>query len=78
MREQVTDGHGEVVVWVHQADDGVTMPWRSASGSLAEGDAVSVLEAYEAGHGVRAGAVHADFAVVIDRHERERGIDLFR
>ena len=36
---------------------------------VAEGDAILVLELDEARHGVWAGAIHADFAVVVDRHE---------
>ena len=52
------------------------MPCRSESRVVGEGDAIPVLEADEPGHGVGAGAVHADLAVVIDGHEREGRIDL--
>ena len=45
-------------------------------GVVGEGHVVLVLEADEPGHRVRAGAVHADLAVVIDGHEREGRIDL--
>ena len=51
------------------------MPCRSAVRVVGEGDAILVLEPDEPGHRVRAGAVHADLAVVIDRHEREGRID---
>ena len=51
------------------------MPCRSAVGVVGEGDAVLVLEADQPGHRVGARAVHADLAVVIDRHEREGRID---
>ena len=40
-----------------------------------EGDAILILESYQPGHGIRAGGVHADLAIMIDRHERERGVD---
>ncbi len=43
---------------------------------IGEGNPVAVLEADEPGHCVRAGAVHADGAVVIDGHERKGGINL--
>ena len=55
--------------------EGVTMPWRSASGSLAKATSIAILERHEPGHGVRARAVHADLAVVIDGHEREGRIE---
>ena len=35
MREQIADGHRQVVIGVQQPAEGVTMPCRSASGSLA-------------------------------------------
>ena len=43
---------------------------------VGEGDIVAVLEADEPRHRIGTGAVHADLAVVIDRHEREGRIDL--
>ncbi len=46
-------------------------------GVVADGDGVLVLEFDECGHGVGAGAVHADFAIVIDGHEGEGGINFF-
>ena len=76
VREQVADGHGQVVIGIHQPrgrrDDAVPVRVRI----VGEGDAILILEADEAGHRVGAGAVHADLAVVIDRHEREGRIDL--
>ncbi len=75
--EEVADGDGEVVVGVHQAggwgDDAVAV----GVGVVAEGDAVFVFEFKQVGHGVGAGAVHANFAVVIDGHEGEGGVELF-
>ena len=52
------------------------MPCRSASGSLPHAISKSSLELHQPRHRVRAGAIHADFAVVIDRHERELRIEL--
>ena len=68
--EQVPDGHGQVVVRVHQArprDDAVAV----GVGVVAEGDVEPILEADQAGHGVGRGAVHADLAVVVHGHEGE-------
>ena len=76
MREQVADGHGQVVVGVHQPGRGRDDAVPVRVGVVGEGDAVLILEADEPGHRVGAGAVHADLAVVIDRHEREGRIDL--
>jgi hypothetical protein len=42
---------------------------------VGEGDAILMLEAYEPSHRVRARRIHADLAVVIDRHEREGRVD---
>src|SRR5262249_19582840 len=39
-----------------------------------EGDGEAVLEPDQPGHGVGAGAVHADLAVVIDAHEAEGAV----
>ena len=76
VREQVADGHGQVVVGVHQPRGGRDDAVPVRVGVVGEGDAKLILEADEPGHRVGAGAVHADLAVVIDRHERERRIDL--
>ena len=44
-------------------------------GVVAEGDVELVFELDETGHRKGARAVHADLAVVVQRHEPERGID---
>ena len=76
MREQVTDRHGQVMVGVHQPRRGRDNAVPVRIGVVGEGHLVLVLEADEPGHRVRAGAVHADLAVVIDGHERKRRVDL--
>ncbi len=42
---------------------------------VSEGDLILIFESDEPSHRIRAGAVHADLAVMIDRHEREGRID---
>ena len=44
-------------------------------GVIAGGDVVLVTVGDEAGHGVGGGAVHADLAVGVQRHEAPRGVD---
>ena len=51
------------------------MPCRSESGSLAKATWYSIFQADKPSHRVRAGTVHADLAVVVDRHERESGVN---
>lgn len=46
-------------------------------GVAGPGDIEFVLQRDEAGHGIGRGAIHADFAVPIERHEAEGGIDEF-
>ena len=74
--QQVVDRHRQIMVRVHQPgrrrDDAVPV----GVGIVGEGDLVAILEPDEPGHRIGAGTVHADLAVVIDRHEREGRIDL--
>ncbi len=76
MRQQIVDGHGQVMVRIEQAgrwsDDAVAVSVRV----VAEGDVELVLELHQAGHRVRTGTVHADFAVVIHGHEAEARVNL--
>ncbi len=75
MRQQVADRHGEIVIRIEEPgrrrDDAVPV----GVGIVRERDAIAILQLDEPRHRVRARAVHADPAVVIDRHERERRID---
>src|SRR3974377_514867 len=41
---------------------------------VAKGEAVLIFQSHQAGHSVRAGAVHPDLAVVIQCHEGEGGV----
>ena len=75
VREQVADRHREVVI-----RDSAARPTASRCRGdrrrdrSPNGEAIAVLQREQARHGVRAGAVHPDPAVVIGRHEREGGI----
>ena len=75
MRQQVVDGDGEEVVGIEQAkrrrDDAVTVD----VGVVAPGDGEAVLQPDQPGHGEGARAVHADLAVVVERHEGKGRID---
>src|SRR5215470_5473103 len=74
LREQIADGHGEIVVGIQQSlrarDDAVAV----RVGVVPEGDVEAVLQGNEAGHGIRTRAIHPDLAVVIDGHEPEGGV----
>ena len=54
----------------------VTMPWRSWSVSQAQATSKLVFVRDHGGHGVGAGAVHADSAVPVAGHEAEGGVDV--
>src|SRR5258705_9077175 len=74
--EKITDSDSKVMIRVQQAggrgDDSVTV----CVGIVAEGDVEPVLEFDQAGHGGGTGAIHADFAVMIDCHECKSGVDI--
>ncbi len=72
--EKILNGDGEIVVGIHEASgrrhDAVAVEiW-----IVAEGDVELVFQTDEARHGVFGGAIHADFAIVVNGHEAERGI----
>ena len=75
MGKQVADRDGQVMVRVHQArrlrHDAVPVRSRDRCRRRRR----TVLELDQAGHRVGAGAVHADLAVVVDRHEPEGRVD---
>ena len=72
--EEVLDADGEVVVGVEEAggagDDAVAV----VVGVGGEGYVVFFFVGDHGGHGVGAGAVHADFAVPVAGHEAEGGV----
>ena len=76
VREQVLDADGEVVIRIEQAraagDDAVAV----VVGVAGPGDVEVVFVGDQAGHGVGAGAVHADAAVPVEGHEAEGGVDV--
>ena len=76
MSQQVSNRHRQEVVRVHQPADGVTIPCRSESGSLAKATSNWSFRPTKPRHGIRARAIHANLAVVIDCHEREGRIEL--
>jgi hypothetical protein len=77
MRQQVKDRHRQIMVRVDQPgrrrDDAMPI----GVGIVSEGDLIAILEPHKPGHRVRARAIHADLAVVVEGHEREGRIDLW-
>ncbi len=75
MGEQVFDGHGQVMVGVHQAagagDDAVAV----VVGVAGEGHVEAVLVLDQPGHGMWRAAVHADLAVPVQTHEAKGRVD---
>ena len=73
--EQVRDRRREIVVGIQQpaaaGDDAVPI----RVGIVGERDVEAVLERDQPRHRVRRGGVHPDLAVVVEWHERERGVD---
>ena len=75
MGEQVADRHREVVVGIHQPGGGGHDAVSIRVRIVGEGDPELILEPDEPRHRVGARRIHADLAVVVDRHERERRVD---
>jgi len=75
--EDVPDGNRQIVVGVHQPyagrDDSVPVKVHIVS----KGDIEPVLHVHQVGHGVRAGAVHSDFAVFVQGHKGESRVHAF-
>ena len=76
MGEEVLDADGEVVVGIEQAggagDDAVAV----VVGVAGPGYVEVVLVGDHGGHGVGAGAVHADAGVPVEGHEAEGRVDV--
>ena len=74
--EQKIDGHGQIMVGIHQSgaagDDAVTV----VVGIVAESHIKLIFEMDQTGHGVGRGAIHADLAVLVHGHKPEGGIDI--
>ena len=76
MGQQVANRHGQIMIRVHQACRRRHNAVPVGIGIVAKGHAVMVLQPDQPRHCVRAGAVHAHLAVVIDWHERESRVQL--
>ncbi|BBM05723.1 hypothetical protein HAALTHF_29680n [Vreelandella aquamarina] len=61
------------MVWVHQPV-GIHNAVAVGVRVVAKGDIETVFDLEQVRHGIRAGAIHADLAVVIRRHKSEAGI----
>ena len=75
MGEQVANRDSQVMVGVHEPHRLGDDPVPVGIGVVAEGEVEAVLELDQAGHRIGARAVHANLAVVVERHEPERRID---
>ena len=76
MRQQIKNADRQKMVGIRPLPaDGVTMPWRSESGSFAKATRYWSFKPTSLAIAYGTGAVHANLAVVIDRHERELRID---
>ena len=75
MRHEITNGHGEVVVRVHQAGQWSDNPVAVGVGVVAERNLILIFQAHQPRHRIRAGTIHADFPVVVDSHERKSWVD---
>src|ERR1019366_2598532 len=73
--EQVANGDGEIMVGIEQPSARNYDPVPIRIGVVAERHLVLAAQIDELGHGVGAGAIHADFPVVVDGHKSELGID---
>ncbi len=76
MGQQVTNGHRQIVVGVHQSRGRGDDPMPVGIRVVSKSHAVLILETNKPGHRVRAGTVHANLAVVINRHEGECCVEL--
>ncbi len=75
VQEDVENRHCQVVVGVHQAQAARNNAMPVVINIVAKGDIEFVLHRDQICHSIRAGAIHADFAVVIESHERECRVD---
>ena len=73
--EQVLYRNCQVLVWIHQSGRGRDNSVAVRIRVIAKCELKLVFESHQTRHRVRTGAVHADLAVMVNRHERKRGID---
>jgi len=74
--QQKLDRDREIVIGIEQPGRWCHDAMPVGIGVVAEGDLIAVFQPDQSRHRVRAGAVHANLAVMIDGHKRERRIDL--
>ena len=75
MRHEIPNCHGEIVVRVHQTGQWSDNPVTVGVGVVAERNLILIFQAHQPRHRIGAGAIHADFSVVVDRHERKSWVD---
>ena len=63
--KEITDGDGEVMVWVQKTSGGSNDAVPVSVGIVAEGDVETVLKFDQACHRIGARAIHPDFSIVI-------------
>ena len=74
VRQEVMNGHGQVMVWVHQAQRAGNNAVPICIAVVCESNVEPILQLHEAGHRIRAGTIHPDLPVMIESHEAERWI----
>ncbi len=62
------------MVWVHQAYAGGDNAMPIVINIVAKGDVKLIFELHQAGHSIRRGTIHADFAIAVQGHERKSGV----
>ena len=75
MSEQVSDGHRQVMIGAHQSARLRNDAMPVKIGIVAERDIEPVFQPDKTCHGVRRRAIHADFAVPVERHERKGRVE---
>ncbi len=75
MREQIANSHRKIMIRVHQTDGRRDNAVAVGVGVVGKCHAVFILQPNQAGHRIRTRTIHADFPVVIHRHERERRVE---
>src|SRR4029077_17288000 len=75
MGQQISYGHSQVVIWIHQPGGRRNDAMPVGVWIVGESDIILVLEIHQTRHRIRTGWVHTYLAVVINSHKRERRVD---